>query len=100
MVSEVALIQSQDDDTAGIDNLNNFNNLKNCFDANLNTKCMSGSSGKKEYNRAFALKLKTPSEDIDLEIKSVSIYSPSTDDRYHSPKHGYKVGTIEQGIKW
>ena len=97
MVSEVALIQSQDDDTAGIDNLNN---LKNCFDANLNTKCMSGSSGKKEYNRAFALKLKTPSEDIDLEIKSVSIYSPSTDDRYHSPKHGYKVGTIEQGIKW
>ena len=66
---------------------------ENCFDASLDTKCMSGSLGPK-YKRAFALELEGP-QDIDLEVKSVSIYSPLTDARYAypfaKPKNGYRV---------
>ena len=73
-----------------IETLNEFHVKENCIDSDLKTKCKSTPFENPSNPSGLELELQAP---YDVEIKSVTIYSPLEDREYEPAGHLIRVQT-------
>ena len=86
----VANIEIFNSNNVNIETLNEHYGKENCVDSDLKTKCKSAIFENPSNPSGFTLELQGPH---DVEIKSVTIYSPLEDGEYEPAGHAIKVKT-------